>query len=72
MTNEIEKLGVRYLLTDLKEIVNPVIQRNSLFAYPENILLAVITDDTEYVRELELQRILKACHTSTTRSLRQF
>ena len=72
MTNEIDKLRVRYLSTGLEEIVNPVIQQNSLFAHPQNILIAMITDDTEHVRELELQRILKACHTSITRSLRQF
>ena len=72
MTNEIEKRRVRYLLTDLKEIVDLVIQRNSLFAHPENILIATITDDTEHIWDLELRRILKASHTSTTRSLRQF
>ena len=65
VTNVIEKFRVRYLLTDLKEIVDPVTQRNSLFAHPENILIAMITDDTEYVRELELQKILKASHTLT-------
>ena len=31
VTNEIEKSRVRYSLTELKEIVDPVIQRNSLF-----------------------------------------
>ena len=72
VTNEIEKLRVRYLLTYPKQIVDPGIQRNSLFAHPENILIAMITDDTEHVRELELRRILKARHTSTTRSLRRF
>ena len=54
----------RYLSTDLKEIVDRVIQRNSFFAHQENILIAIITDDRELVRELELQRILKARHTS--------
>ena len=72
VTDEIKKLKVRYLLTGLKEIVDPVIQTNSLFAYPQNILLAMITDDTEHVPELELRGILKARHTSITRSLRQF
>ena len=63
---------VRYLLTDPKEIVDPRVQRNFLFAHPENIHIAVITDDTKHVRELELRRILKICHTSATKSLRQF
>ena len=72
MTNKIEKLWVRYLLIDPKEIIDPVIQRYSVFAHAENILVAMIPDDTEHVQELELRRILKARHTSTTRSLRQF
>ena len=72
VTNKIQKLRVRNLSTGLKEIVDPVIQRNSLFAHPQNILIAMITDDADHVRELELRRILKACHTSLTRSLQQF
>ena len=74
VTNEIEKLRVRYLLTDPKKIFDPGIQkqRNSLFVHPENILIAMITDDTEHVRVLELRRILKARHTLTTGSLRHF
>ena len=35
VTNEMEKLRVRYVLTDSKEIVDPGIQRNSLFVHPE-------------------------------------
>ena len=62
----------RYLSTDLKEIFDPVIQENSFFAHPENILIAVINDDREHARELGLRRNLKARHTSTTRSVRQF
>ena len=52
--NEIEKLRVRYLLTDRKEIVDPVIQRNFLFANRENIFIAITSHDTEHVREFEL------------------
>ena len=61
--------GCRYLSTDLKEIVDPVIQRKSFFVHPGNILIAKIIDDRG--RELGLQRILKARHASTTRSVRQ-
>ena len=46
VSSEIEKLTVSCLFADPKEIVDPVIQRNSLFAYIENILIAMITDDT--------------------------
>ena len=68
----------RYLSTDLKEIVNPALQKKSFFCPPiamiiaTNILIAMITDDREHVRELGLRRILKAHHTTTTRSERQF
>ena len=72
VTNEIEKLWVRYLLTNLKEVVDPGTQRNSLLAHPKNILIAMITDDKEHVQELELRRITKARRISTTRSLGQF
>ena len=59
----------RRLSSDLKEIVDPVIQRNSFFAHPENILIPMITDDREHVRELGLQRIHK--HTIVLKNLRQ-
>ena len=72
VTDDIKKLRVTYLSSGLKEIVDPVIQTNFLFAHPQNILLAMITDDTKHVRELELRRILKASHTSIIRSLRHF
>ena len=54
----------RYLSTDQKEIVDPVIQRNSFFTHTENILIIMITDDREHGPKLGLRRILKARHTS--------
>lgn len=50
----------RYLNTDLKKIVDTVIQRNGYFGHPENILIAMLGDDTESIRELACQKILKA------------
>lgn len=50
----------RYLSTELRDIIDPVIQRNGYFGHPENLLLAMISDQREYVRELGLRRILKA------------
>ena len=35
----------RYLTGELREIVDAVIQRNAYFAHPENILIAMISDD---------------------------
>ena len=50
----------RYLSTELWEIMDPVIKRNRYFGHPENLLLAMICDQHEFVREIGLCRILKA------------
>lgn len=50
----------RYLSDDLREVVDAVIQRNAFFAHPENVLLAMIVDEREHIRELGYRRILKA------------
>lgn len=50
----------RYLPAELKGIIDPVLQRNAFFGHPENILLAMITDERKHIRELGLRRILKA------------
>ena len=41
-------------------VIDPVIQRNAYFGHPENILLAMLTDERKHIRELGLRRILKA------------
>jgi len=50
----------RYLSDDLKAVVYPVIQRNGFFAHPENMLLAMLADEREHIRELAVRRIRKA------------
>jgi hypothetical protein len=50
----------RYLSTDLLDVVDPVVQRNGFFGHPENLLLAMISDERQHIRELGLRRILKA------------
>ena len=50
----------RYLPDDLRKVVNAVLHRNGYFAHPENLLLAMITDERKHIRELGLRRILKA------------
>lgn len=40
--------------------MNKVIQRNAFFAYPENVLLAMLADDRKHIRELALRRILQS------------
>lgn len=50
----------RYLPQALKDIVDPVIQRNGYFGHPENILLAMITDEREEVRIDAWEKIAEA------------
>lgn len=53
----------RYLPGDLKKVVFSVIERNSFFAHPENLLMAMVFDDRKHIRELGLRRVLKARQT---------
>ena len=50
----------RYLSTNLKRIVDPVIQTNSYFGHPENLLIAMATDERPHIRQLALRRVLAA------------
>ncbi|CAG9834995.1 unnamed protein product [Diabrotica balteata] len=50
----------RCLSDKVKTVVVPVIQRNAFFAHLENLLLAMITDNRGFVKELGLRRIIKA------------
>ena len=52
--------ATRYLPTELRAKIDPVIQRNSYFAHPENLLIAMLTDSERQIRELAARRILKA------------
>ena len=47
----------RYLKAELKAIVDPVIARNGYFCHSENILLAMLADERDHVRELGCRRI---------------
>ena len=49
-----------YLSKELQNLVDPVIQRNSFFGHPENLLIAMISDERLHIRELEILWILKA------------
>ena len=58
----------RYLSDDLLQVVNPVIGHNAFFAHPEHLLLAMIIDDREHIRELGY-RILKARQSASKKRL---
>ena len=44
----------RFLSQEHKTIIDPVLHRNSYFAHPENMILAMTTDHRPHVRELGL------------------
>ncbi|CAH1113740.1 unnamed protein product [Psylliodes chrysocephalus] len=49
----------RYLPLGLKNVLDPVIQRNGYFGHPENMLLTMLTDERKTIRELAVRRIIK-------------
>ncbi|ESN93205.1 hypothetical protein HELRODRAFT_181125 [Helobdella robusta] len=53
----------RYLPTNLRTIVDSVIERNAFYAHPENLLVSMLFDDRDYIRELACRRIIKAKNT---------
>ena len=61
----------RYLKTNLRCIVDEVIQRNAYFSHYENILLAMLTDERNHIRKLAFRRIL-AAKEENRHSLRRF
>lgn len=62
----------RYLPEHLQIIINPVIERNAYFAHPENLIVAMIMDERQHVRELGLRRVLKARESCKGKSIRNF
>ena len=50
----------RYLPKKYRDIIDPVISRNAYFAAPENLLLAMLTDERCHIRTLAVRRIIKA------------
>src|SRR6218665_2048170 len=62
----------RYLSPKHKRIVDPVIHRNAYFAHPENLLLAMMTNHRQHIRELGLRRVMKARAAHHSRQTRRF
>ena len=50
----------RHLASDLKSIVDLMIQRNSFFAYPKNLLISMNPYDRKHIREFRICRKSKA------------
>jgi len=43
-----------YLLAELKQVINPILQRNALFGHPDVFLVAMIPDERKPVSMSEL------------------
>ena len=54
------------------EIVEPVLQNNSYFAHPENIILAGVTDEDESIRKFACEKLIDARVHSQTNGIRVF
>ena len=55
----------------VRDVVNRVLQRNEFFAHPENILISILMNEQEHVRELAWRRVLK-CRSSSPLERRKF
>ena len=44
---------------ETKRVVQPVIKRNAYFCHPENILIAMVNDDSHVIRKLAWKGLLK-------------
>lgn len=60
-----------YLCQNLKDIVYKAIQRNAFFLHPENLLVAMLQDARQDIRELAVSHILNAREQSND-TVRQF
>ena len=62
----------RYLPEHLRKLIDSVIERNSYFAHSENLILAMVMDERQHVRELGLRRVLKARENCKGKTIRDF
>ena len=60
------------LSSDIQDIVPPIIQRNAYYAHPEKLLICMINDDSNDIRELAWRRIKKARDSFRGKSVRAF
>ena len=62
----------RISISDVRNMVYPVIQRNAFSGHPENLLLCMINDESSNIRQLEWRRIKKAREQSKGKTIRIF
>ncbi|GBL84233.1 hypothetical protein AVEN_118628-1 [Araneus ventricosus] len=52
--------STRHLPYNIKRIIDPAMKRNTFFCHPENMLLPMVDDERQNIRESGYSRILKA------------
>ncbi|GBO06611.1 hypothetical protein AVEN_162316-1 [Araneus ventricosus] len=57
----------KFLPENLLKVIEPVIQRNAFLAHPENLLLSMIVDEREHIRELGFRRTIKVKNLASKR-----
>lgn len=62
----------KYMEVKSRTIIQACIQTNAFFSHPENILLAMLSDDRRKVRELSVERIIKARSNYDNETIRIF
>jgi len=53
------------VFTSTFSVIDPVLQNNAFSFHPENLILAMLSDNRSYIRKLGLRKILKAKVTNT-------
>ena len=56
----------------IQQIIKPVIKNNAYFGHPENILLVMLQDKSQFIREMGWRRVKKARSSSTDKKVRKF
>lgn len=62
----------RFLPIHVRNIIDPVIERNGYFAHNENVLLSMLTDENINIRKLAVDRIIEARATQNSDVIRTF
>lgn len=62
----------RFLPKEVKDIVDPVIQRNAFFAHPENLLIGMLEDKNKAVRKRAVNCILSLRKKKVQKGIRRF
>uniref|UniRef100_A0A146M9D2 Uncharacterized protein n=1 Tax=Lygus hesperus TaxID=30085 RepID=A0A146M9D2_LYGHE len=61
-----------FLPKKYREIVHEVLQRNAFFAHPENIILAMLHNERQEIRQMGVRKVLEARNAGQKEEIRKF